>query len=488
MAMIFMAIWGSVHEPRPHLPTSDLYTHLTVARHLARGEGFNTDVTYPLSFAFPFARELPQPLIHRQPGFAILLTGTYFFGEGIPDRVLNDVRTMQMILLGLIVALGAGWLFQARQSASALIWLILLFFNPLLVFAVDWGMVELVCAFLLLVLWLRIRAGNHDRPGPLDGLLAGMTVMLRMDLVWVPFLWWIVLGFRRRKNGLPYRHLGLVLLAWLLVTTPWAIRNVRLTGNPVFSLQSHAEHVKDTSSWPAYSVYRQLEPQTLTRTLATDPVPVLRKTARGLKFYFRHLPRLVPLPILLVLAAGSLVHAWRRLQLRKRSVVTHSGPEFGPIALATATTVLLAAQYSVFDHSLRHLLVVLPVLFLEFSFWLGGVISRFSISANRRFNLPEMPWASGVAAAGLALALVLIFPCRLPGWQTAAAEAVAQVRPTIEAIERNRNSSADILFVTRSAIPWFIDRPVIWNPEDEVTRDRIRVLLGKGRITPQEKP
>ena len=97
-ALLFLAIWIPTHPARPHLPTSDLYTHLSVARHLARGEGFLTDVTYPLSYAFPFARELPQPLLHRQPGFAVLLTFPYLAGSSYPGRALDKVRWMQTLL------------------------------------------------------------------------------------------------------------------------------------------------------------------------------------------------------------------------------------------------------------------------------------------------------------------------------------------------------------------------------------------------------
>lgn len=65
VALLACAIWPLLHPARPLLPTDDLYTHLSVARHLARGDGFLCDIAYPLSFAWPFARALPQPLVHR---------------------------------------------------------------------------------------------------------------------------------------------------------------------------------------------------------------------------------------------------------------------------------------------------------------------------------------------------------------------------------------------------------------------------------------
>ena len=156
-ASLFLVVWIPFHPARPHLPTSDLYTHLSVARHLALGDGFLTDVTYPLSFAFPFARELPQPLIHRQPGFAVLLTVPHRTGGGEPSRVLENVRWLQIILLGVVLGAGAAGFWRRKNLGGVVPWLILLYFNPLLVFAVDWGMVELACSLLLLIFWLRAR-------------------------------------------------------------------------------------------------------------------------------------------------------------------------------------------------------------------------------------------------------------------------------------------------------------------------------------------
>ncbi len=313
-ALLFLVVWVPTHSARPVMPTDDLYTHLSVARHLARGEGFLTDVTYPLSFAFPFARELPQPLIHRQPGFAILLTAPYLAAEGYPHRVVEQVRHMQIILLGLLVMVGTVYFIRRGHPAAIAPWMVFLFANPLLVFAVDWGMVELVCSLLLLVLWLRMRGEKPGRPNWIDGLLAGVLCMLRLDLFWVPVLWWVLLSFQKRDNS-PIlasrrRRLGLVVLAWFLVIAPWAIRNIQVTGQPAFSLQAYAEHVKDTRTWPGYSVYRQLEPQPFFETLTTDPVPVLRKVGRGMKFFYRDMHRLAPLLVLITLAIGTLA-SWR---------------------------------------------------------------------------------------------------------------------------------------------------------------------------------
>jgi len=485
-ALLFLAVWIPTHTARPLLPTDDLYTHLSVARHLVHGEGFLTDVTYPLSFAFDFARELPQPLIHRQPGFAILLTAPCFATRGHPHRTVDQVRHMQIILLGLMAMVGTAFFLRRGNRAAVVAWLVLLFANPLLVFAVDWGMVELVCSLLLLVIWLRMRDGAPGRPDWIDGLLAGILCMLRLDLFWVPILWWILLGKNPRRifSGpvAMNRRLGLVALAWLLVITPWAIRNLQVTGQPAFSLQTYAEHVKDTRTWPGYTVYQQLEPQPFFETMTSDPVPVLRKVGRGMKFFYRDMHRLVPVLVLVGLAFGALAFLAARLK------ILPAKPETGPMALVVLTTVLLTIQYSFFDHSLRHLLVVLPMMLWEFSAWIGDTVRRVTHGPGEaRGDRSGLLWNLGSVIflpAVVAVVIVFLFPCRLPGWEFAADEAVSFAARTERQIESTRRTPPGVLFVDTSAVPWFIDRPVVWSPTEKSTRKRICELLGQ----PEAKP
>jgi len=45
VALLFVTVWSLANPPRPHLETSDIFTHLSVARHLVQGDGFVTDIT-----------------------------------------------------------------------------------------------------------------------------------------------------------------------------------------------------------------------------------------------------------------------------------------------------------------------------------------------------------------------------------------------------------------------------------------------------------
>ena len=91
VVVLFTTAWWWWHPAQEHPPTSDLFGHLCVTRHLAQGDGFLNDIIYPVSLAFPFAAEIPQPLIHRPPGYSVLLLLPYWLGGGEPAAVLTAV-------------------------------------------------------------------------------------------------------------------------------------------------------------------------------------------------------------------------------------------------------------------------------------------------------------------------------------------------------------------------------------------------------------
>jgi hypothetical protein len=270
-------------------------------------------------------------------------------------------------------------------------------------------------------------------------LLWGLLILFRLELAWVPLLWWLgrrVTAGEERTAGRPYaRQLLLAGVVAVVVLSPWLIRNARLTGQPFFTLQAQAELVKDTRTWPGYEVYRQLSPQPMVTVLRSDPMPVLRKFARGVKFYVRDSRRFFP-PLLLLGFLGALALAvWRRRRL-------DSAPksEWDEPALLALTLLLLAAQYSFFDHDLRHLLVVLPLFAWE-----------TALACGRSWR-----WIAAVVLTSL------LMPARLPGWEQAARQAVVahQERPW----ERDAWSFKDgeIYFFDDAAGPWFLDRPGVW--------------------------
>ena len=261
----------------------------------------------------------------------------------------------------------------------------------------------------------------------------------------------------------------------MLVLSPWLIRNARVTGSPFFSLQAQAEMVKDTAGWPGYSVYRGLEPQPMIRTFLDNPEPILRKTARGLRFFLRDGKSLMPYP----LTAAALVMAFWFWGSAVRSRFTPGPPERSKdttkirgAALAGTTLVLLAVQYSFFDHSLRHLIVLLPVLVWELTRWFALEDVRI-----RRLGTDIPPTVRSLIAAALAVVFIFAFPCKLPGWNHAAAEAVKLRAATAQKVAAANAAPPGPLFVDDGAVTWFADRPGVWWPLEEHDIQSIRSYL-----------
>jgi hypothetical protein len=470
VAILFALLWPRLHPPLPHPAGSDLYGHLTVARHLARGEGFRIDTVYPVSLAFPFARALPQPLIQRRPGYPLLLVGPHVAAGGEPARTLRLVYRLQVGLVAILAALALGGAVARGAAGAGLACLVLLAGSPLAGMSVAWGRVEVMVAVLLLAIWLGLRAGPdarrddgrppHPEAGPagprravLLGVAAGVLALVRLDLFWIPWLWW--LASHRRPA---WRGTALFAVAWLLVLVPWMIRDWRLTGRPVFSLQAYAEHLKETRAWPGYRIYRSLSPEALTATLARDPAGLWTKFRGGIAFFLRGLGGWLPWTAwaaAALLAAAEVrtrgLHAWRR-----------------PLPLALVTTGLLIGEYALFSHTVRHLLVVLPVLALE-----------IGLAAAARLRLPaRTPGAvRRLALPVLAGAALLLSPPRLDGWQQTLATARAEAPAVVAAVAAARAAPPGPLFADCAAVAWYADRVTVWTPLDPEVEAAVRGLV-----------
>jgi hypothetical protein len=452
--LVFGCVWAVLHTPVPLDPNADLYDSLSVARHLVLGEGFLCDLAYPLSFAFPFAARVPQPLIHRPPGQPLLLMFPVLAARGDREAAVRWAQLQNLLLLALLAACGVRAARRAGRAEAALPWLALLMASPLLAMTTGWVKSEIPAALLLALLWWRLREGN-GAPMPLatqsapaagvpaamiDGALAAATALVRADLWWLPWLWLAAHGrLRARRTALA------TVAAWLLLLAPWGLRNVRLTGDPFFALQYYAEAVKETPAWPGMDVYRQLTPQPLLDTLRHDPELLMRKTAAGVRYFTARAGRWLPWP--LWLAAGLLL-------ARRGDAGARRTPS--PLALLLLTTGLLILQYAALSHNLSYLATLLPVLGLEI--WLGA-------AGWLRARRPA--WTSAGltgALAGAALVVQLAAPARMPGWEAACRAAIAARPVTAHAVANAALLPPGPLFSDSGALLWLSGRAGVWLP------------------------
>ncbi len=444
--LLVPALWSVRHDTPPLGPDADLYTSLSVARHLLRGDGFRNGVVYPVSLSFPFAATVPQPLIERPPGVPLTVAPAVALAGDDPAAAVGWARRWWLLWLGLLAATGTAILRRRGQGLAAVPWSLGLVLSPLLAMGVAWCQVEVVVAWLLLLLWSRafpaprprriVTTGDGPRRrGIVDGLLWGGISLLRSELAWLPPLWLGVGGAWRDAR----RRWWAVALC-LLVLLPWSARNLRVTGRPWFVLQAWTEHLKETPAAPGYSIYCAPRGESLAATLRHRPRIVLAKTAAGARYYLGRLARWLRAAAWLWLL---LVALWPGAPGRRRAL------------LSLGSVLLLIGLYSPFSHTLRYLAALLPVLLLEF--WGGVTVAVDSWVTGRRWIVPA-------TVIGLGLVLTGGVPTRLPGWARARGEA-ARLAPLVPAaVRRAAAAPPGPLLSDTAAVLWFSDRDGVWWP------------------------
>ncbi len=440
-AVVFTVAWIALHPATPSPPDSDLYTHLATARHLVRGEGFLNDVVYPLSLSFPFADRAPQPLIHRPPGYPLLLTLPVALSGDDPQRAEDLTRLLHAALLGLTVALGLAAMHRRGRLDAALPWCATLLFSPLLAMTAGWSQVETPVALLLLLLWVRRREGaaSSRTSSAIDGLLAAAVALLRTDLVWLPWLWLLLTGCRGRA-------LLRTAAVWALLMAPWWIRNLVVTGQPFFALQAYAEHLKGTAELPGYAAYLRERPEWFGATLLRRPDVLFGKAVRGLLYFLARLDNWLPWGMLAAGVAAAFVRrpsGWRAQR---------------PTALLAGTLALLVIAYAPFSHDLRHLAVLLPAAAWELWLLLADRLREIRLAARSSARAAVL-----VAAGAAALALT---PTRLPGWDQARERANAAAPGLPAAVARCRDLPPGPILTDSAALLWHARRAGVWWPRE----------------------
>jgi len=455
-AAALLGAWLIMHPPVAHHANSDLYGHLSVARHLVRGDGFVSDVVYPLSLAFSFAASVPQPMIHRPPGYPLLQTLPVFLAGDDPARAERLAGYLTVLLLGGLVWLGVGFALQIGRGDAVLPWLVVLLINPLLHMTVGWAQVEIAVALLLMLLWIRLRDAGDDREqtaadrcGILDGLLAGGVALLRADLFWLPWLWLVWGGHRRG------RPLIVAILCWAMILAPWWIRNAILTGDPFFTLQAHGEQLKETVLWPGYAIYASLSPESFWHTLMHDPGLILRKTISGLRYYITRLDGWLPVSLWVSGGLAALLGLSAHRNRRE------------PLFVLGGSLVLLTLVYSPLSHTLRYMAVILPVLSLEL----------WSATAARLVHNRLGRTGRYLSLIVLTAACVWILPAAMPGWERARDHAAASAKTLPNALTRLADTPPGPVFTDSAALLWYGDRSGVWLSEDGEVKAKIRTLI-----------
>ncbi|HOX25828.1 MAG TPA: hypothetical protein PLL30_10335 [Candidatus Krumholzibacteria bacterium] len=475
LTLAFTAAWLAFHPTLPQLPTGDVYTSLSVARHLSRGEGFVNDTIYPLFTAHAWGREIPQPLLHRPPGLAVLLLPAWLLAGGDPVSAESLVRPTMAVILGLLALLGLAGLRRQQCLHGGVAWLLILLVNPLFALAALWGWGEIPAACLLMALWLLARRRHPADFSPAAAAayaaLAGLLALLRSDLLWIPVLWWVVAALvdRRRRLRRAVRRTALAAAVGVALLLPWWIHVAGHLGSPFANPLTDAIQLDLREPWWDYPLLRSRTPIPLGENLQARAWPALLKVGAGARNYARTLGCWLPWLIWLGCSALWGLRTWERTR-RGRDWVRAAGPP-GLLAL---TTCLMVLQYAFFSPETRHMLPLMPLLAWE------GVLMA---DARLRRLLPAALLRGIGLAAAVGIALV-VTPARLGGeWGN-----VDQARTLAAQVDELTAAAAALppgpVFSDNAVVPWRTDRAYIWKPLDAAVEAEIRAVMPAMRDAP----
>ena len=276
LALSLLIAWGQFHGPTTELTLLQAGT----GHQLARGQGFTTLVNYPQTSAFlakrgtPFDVSQPYPELHEAPLYSLVIAGALcLLPHGLRESLFGmppvppDGFGADYFLLGLNLALFwlAAWLtfilarrlFDARTGWLASV--------ALLVSVAAWQQTVLVNGMpLLMVLslfafWVLARIEGEPTapivlaPGwlALLGAVCGLLFLTEYS-AGAFVLVALAHSVHRYEGRSRWMALALVTACFALVTTPWIVRNVMLTGNPVgLAAQNLALKAGDPTAEPA---------------------------------------------------------------------------------------------------------------------------------------------------------------------------------------------------------------------------------------------
>ena len=235
LALRMDAAWNGVAE---NLPDSAAYERIA--------RGLHEDGEFAQKG--PGTPAHPQPASNYSPGLPLLVSGVF-------DLPGNDSARLARLLLALLgtLAIPLAWLLARRLAPPEDPWVAgivaasLVAFYPCLIADAGMLLTEALTGTLITAsLWTMLRA--RDRMHLTDrrlavrimdwlppGLLMGLTAMVRPEYLPIALLLIIVLAVITRRQGLRAVLLAgsTMLVALLLVITPWVTRNLDETGRLV---------------------------------------------------------------------------------------------------------------------------------------------------------------------------------------------------------------------------------------------------------------
>ncbi len=385
--------------------------HAQIARNVAAGRGLSTDSIRPLSLAVQ-PKAAGHPDLYHAPAHPLLL-GLVFRLTRPSDRVSAALGLGLWFLTVLLTFFLARRLFDARVAALATL---LYGCNASMLKAALSGLPHPLLALLVLFAAGLLALPRHTvEPGGESrrdlamvgaGLFAALAAMGHYLLFFLAPCLLVPLVLSRRRRG---RAVVLFAAGFGLILLPWVIRNLRLSGAPLFSLYWY-EALSGTAAFPGDALWRSFAAAPLGPLdfLVTHPIQSSRKILSGLLRFWQEGPAIVdPLVGVLCLAAlGS-----RKL----------GAPERGWLASPAIGALCCSGAACLFRPEPEILLAWTPVLCIGaaafVSAWLRERLPE--VSLREAWKIPPLRWVfrqpdRARAALGFALPLGVVLLAALP--------------------------------------------------------------------------
>ncbi len=268
LAAAFIRVWVVHRNP---VPAGDgIASHILLADNLRRGLGFRTFVKWTL---YDPSEEFLRPEANRQPAMAFTLVPVfYLLGTGMAQAQI--VVLLQGLLAMFLCAFWAKRLFGRKVALAVLAYMAV--DPPFVWFGTQPDSLMLYISLFYLILIVADKPQISWKRALVLGAMSGSLYLTRTQgMLMVPSIaLWVLLRGGEKK----WLKVGLIVLAALVVISPWFIRNMSAFGSPLHS--QNGQFLLNENHWSAWSV-RETAPSPLDMWNNQGPVAVAGYLAAG---------------------------------------------------------------------------------------------------------------------------------------------------------------------------------------------------------------
>ncbi len=250
MALAYLVFNVSQFERLENINALD---YAQIARHVLRGDGFQTSFIKPLGLVYERSIENHPDLTY--PPIHILWTSVVMRLLGATDRAVSHASGFAFLLTLPLIFFVALRMFDWRTAVLASVVFGVHVAN--LQYAVSGLETSLLALLFTGLLFALYEAGGGTRYelAWVAGAGALMGLIYLTKYVWIVTAIPIIVYLVTMKPGRRLARVALFVGVVVVVAAPWLWRNYAITGNPFFTLRTH-ELVSLTRAHPANTMYR----------------------------------------------------------------------------------------------------------------------------------------------------------------------------------------------------------------------------------------